>query len=208
MPILIPIPVGKKFGFLTVTSEPQRDGRQIKYECVCDCGKKHQCNGDSLRGGRTQSCGCKNAKLVALRETTHGESKTKLYKVWRGMHDRCENPNHGSYQYYGRKGIAVEIEFYPYELFSKWAKSHGYAEGLMLERKDGSRNYCPENCIWATPRVQARNRSSNRRLNFNGRNLCIVEWAKELGISKETICSRLRKGLPLELVLRTMNIPE
>jgi hypothetical protein len=34
--------------------------------------------------------------------------------------------------------------------FKQWAISHGYKEGLSIERINPDGNYCPENCEWIT----------------------------------------------------------
>ena len=52
--------IGKKFGRLTVISLSKDRGNfgQYKWNCVCDCGKKHLVTGESLRANKSKSCGC------------------------------------------------------------------------------------------------------------------------------------------------------
>jgi hypothetical protein len=38
---------------------------------------------------------------------THGETGTRLYRIWQGMISRCGNPNDNSYQRYGARGIKI-----------------------------------------------------------------------------------------------------
>jgi hypothetical protein len=47
-------------------------------------------------------------------------------------------------------------------VFREWALTHGYEEGLELERNDNDGNYTLENCMWET---RSRNKQ-NRRLHF------------------------------------------
>ena len=51
---------GKRFGKLKVIKQSKIRGNrgQIKWDCVCDCGSKHIVTGESLRGGKSKSCGC------------------------------------------------------------------------------------------------------------------------------------------------------
>lgn len=51
---------GKVFGRLTVLSlHPERGRRgQLKWNCQCSCGNKHIVTGESLRSGKSKSCGC------------------------------------------------------------------------------------------------------------------------------------------------------
>lgn len=61
----------QKFGRLLVLkqSENRINGR-IAWDCQCDCGKKISVRGDSLRGGKTKSCGCllkeKAKEMIAI----------------------------------------------------------------------------------------------------------------------------------------------
>lgn len=54
---------GKKFGRLTVVRRAQdkiqdNGRRRVMWECMCECGKRTIVNGDNLKRGTTQSCGC------------------------------------------------------------------------------------------------------------------------------------------------------
>lgn len=52
--------IGLKFGKLTILSISNERGNknQIRYNCLCDCGSPHITSGDSIRGGKSKSCGC------------------------------------------------------------------------------------------------------------------------------------------------------
>ena len=56
------------------------------------------------------------------------------------------------------------------------------------------RAYSPENCRWALPMVQNRNRRNNRRLTVNGETRCVVEWAEAVGVRPDFIHCRLSHG--------------
>ena len=45
----------------------------------------------------------------------------KMYNSWRGMRERCLNPNHKSYEWYGGKGITVESTWCKFKVFAEWA---------------------------------------------------------------------------------------
>lgn len=122
------------------------------------------------------------------------------------MRQRCINPKAEGYCYYGAKGITVCDEWSSFEKFLE-DMGERPSPKHSLDRIDGTKGYYKENCRWATIDEQARNKSRNRWLEFNGEKLCIQDWATKLGISGDCISFRLKKGLPLELVLTSKKRP-
>ena len=152
--------VGQKFGRLFVikaVAERTKCG-EVKYLCKCDCGNEKIIVGTSIRNGSTKSCGCILSEETAKRAKTHGQSKTRLYRIWHGMLDRCNNHNRHEYMYYGGRGITVCDEWMEFEPFYKWAMSHGYAYDLTIDRINNDGNYEPNNCRWVTMKEQAKNK--------------------------------------------------
>ena len=133
--------------------------------CKCDCGKYTvQCIGD-LRAGKVKSCGCNRYEPLLKRNTIHGESKTRLYHIWRGIKTRCQNTNHGDYKNYGARGIEICNEWNnSYITFRNWALSNGYTDDLTIERKNVDGNYCPENCCWITKSEQVKNQRPRKKM--------------------------------------------
>ena len=131
---------------------------------LCSCGNYKLIAEGSVNSGLTRSCGCLNRKLAAKRKTTHGKSNTSIYNSWRGMRERCDNPNHKSYARYGARGITYPERWRQFENFLE-DMGESYTEGLELERKNYNENYSKENCCWATDQRQAYNqgfRSDNK----------------------------------------------
>ena len=61
--------------------------------------------------------------------------RNKLYDIWHGMIRRCHDPRRKDYPKYGGKGIKVCDEWREsYRNFEAWAMSHGYKEGMTLDR--------------------------------------------------------------------------
>jgi hypothetical protein len=92
----------------------------------------------------------------------HGMDKTKLYWIWSGMRQRTTNPHSHNYKYYGAKGIKVCEDWNNPLKFKEWALNHGYKEGLLLDRIDNDKDYCPENCRFVT--IEISNRNKRRKL--------------------------------------------
>lgn len=88
-----------------------------------------------------------------------------LYSIWNNMKERCYNPNFIGYKYYGGCGISIcEAWKNSYMVFSNWAKSHGYKEGLTIHRKKNHLGYFPENCEWLTKSKHSKWHNSFRGL--------------------------------------------
>lgn len=173
---------GLRFGRLVVASRlPSKNGRAV-WSCECDCGGSVSVLGKDLRSGNTQSCGCllRTARLVAGRANArHGKAKDKgkTYRVWCGMRDRCNNPLHKSWRYYGGRGIKVCERW---NSFGNFLADMGEAPiGLTIERIDTNGNYEPTNCRWATVVEQARNRRSVVRIFAFGESKLACEWAED-----------------------------
>lgn len=78
------------------------------------------------------------------------KTQEKLYKIYHGIKYRCYNPNCKDYRWYGEKGIKLCADWDTYEKFKKWALSHGYKEGLSIDRLNHDLDYSPDNCEWVT----------------------------------------------------------
>lgn len=151
------------YGRLTVIDMGKVRRKAISWVCLCSCGNITTVLGVDLRRGHVQSCGCLH-KEIAARNTFGNASiidlrtKHELYATWKGMLERCYNKNHKAYKYYGGKGIIVcerwKNDFWVFANdVGKRPKNHS------LDRKDGNKNYEPDNCKWSTYREQTLNRS-------------------------------------------------
>lgn len=172
---------GYRFGNLTVVSQYRTPNCRTVCECVCDCGNNATVRVDSLRSGNTTSCGCVGKAARISANTTHGETHSRLYRIYCDIRTRCYCPTHKSYHNYGGRGIFVCDEWLGdngAENFIKWARSNGYADNLSIDRIDNSKGYSPDNCKWATISEQSNNRRTNLRFEYNGETRTIAEWAK------------------------------
>lgn len=204
---------GKQFGRLLVVDRAGSDkAKNATWRCRCDCGKEKVVSSRDLIAGDTRSCGCLQRELVKERMTTHKASKTRLYRVWAGIKNRCYNKNSENYKYYGGKGIAVCEEWRnDFTAFSEWAIENGYNEyaatqECTIDRIDNSKDYCPSNCRWSNHTSQCNNQSSNKLFTYNGETLTMAEWARRTGIKYTTLRARIRRGVPFEEAIKMKEI--
>ena len=164
--------VEQKFGRLLVVNGPIRKSEKgiPHWECRCDCGETVLVSGKNLRDGHTQSCGClrrETSKETILRirprkARKERSPKSRLYRIWEAMRQRCNNPNRDNYCYYGGRGIRVCPEWDSFRAFEKWSLAHGYQEDLSIDRINNDDGYSPDNCRWVTMKVQAANKRKPR----------------------------------------------
>ena len=159
---------GRVIGRLLVIEECGRDSRgEALWRCRCECGNEVIVLGSNLRNEHTTSCGCYQRERASEVRTTHGMCKTRLYSVWMdmlvrgGVHKGASEKDKHNYQ---DRGITVCDEWLVFENFRDWALSHGYKEGLQIDRVNNDAGYCPENCRWVTPKENMNNRRNTIRL--------------------------------------------
>ena len=112
----------------------------------------------------------------------------ELYSVWKGMRERCQNPNHVRYARYGGRGIRVCKRWDDFWLFV--LDTGPRPAGTTLDRKNNNRGYTPSNCKWSTAAEQRRNSVFTVKVRHRGKTLCVDDWAAELGVHRTTLRSR------------------
>ena len=122
---------------------------------------------------------------------THGMSKTRLYRIYRDMVNRCNGKKKRDYDNYYARGITYCKEWDTFEGFRDWALSNDYRDDLTIDRIDVNGNYEPNNCRWATKIEQNNNTRQNHFITYNGETHTMKQWANILGINYATLKSRL-----------------
>jgi hypothetical protein len=153
MPALVVDRTDQTYGRLTVISRAAiQKSRTAEWIYRCQCGNFSVVRSTHLTSGDTQSCGCLQSEAV----TTHGHTPridgkvttSSTYTSWRSMKQRCNNPVHDSYQWYGGRGITYDPRWEDFTNFladmsERPSKKH------QLHRLDNDRPYTKSNCVWS-----------------------------------------------------------
>lgn len=199
---MIKCKVGQKYNHLTIIEKSERNTNKKSYWiCKCECGNISTVQSYDLTRNKTISCNDCGNKRIGEKNKKHDSYKIRLYRTWSNMKTRCNNSNYEMYKSYGGKGIKVCEEWNEFIVFKDWALNNGYKENLTLDRINNDKSYCPENCRWATMKVQQNNRTNNNMITFKGETLTMKQWSEKLGILYTTIQRRMKKKWPIEKVL-------
>lgn len=188
---------GDLCGRLTVLAEAEPAagvGKTLRRVlCLCKCGREKIVRVASLRSGLTKSCGCLHDTHRLRHGHTAGGKLSLTYSSWVSMRTRCLNSNAANYPVYGGRGIRVCDRWM--ESFEAFLADMGERPSLRhsIERMNGEGDYETGNCLWATPKEQARNRRNNRLLTFKGETLSCAEWADRIGIKRNALQARMNQ---------------
>lgn len=218
---------GIKFGsLLAIKFEYTNEANLAFWQYQCNCGKLHIARSNTItyqaKKGDPEipSCGC----VELARKTIHGFRKAKethpLYKVYRGIMDRCYNTESTAYKWYGAIGVTICDEWKDNPLkFIEWGITNGWSKDLHIDKdilcKEKGINpkvYSPNTCLWVTVKKNvgfSTNRSNygkhpNVRLSqetvdeilhkyFSGEETNQSELARQYGLMSSKSISRLIK---------------
>ena len=151
---------GQRFGERVAIKDAGRNNYgQVLWLTRCDCGREDLVISTVLK--RTQCC--RDCQMRPFKK--HGDNKNRMYKIWHGMHIRCNKKSEKSYKWYGALGIKVCSEWKDYLKFKEWSLANGYADNLTIDRIDNDGNYEPSNCQWIT--IQEQNVAGKKRIKTN-----------------------------------------
>lgn len=172
----------------------------------CQCGIEKPIRSASVKQGKTLSCGCLNdekRRLVGMKNLIHGRNsgthgecsggiRSREYRVWCGIIQRCKNKKSARYADYGGRGIQVS---------ERWAKFENFLEDMgrcpsrshQIDRKDNDGNYEKDNCKWSTPTEQQNNTSRNRIVHVDCGHFTVAELARKLNLPYGFVYEKLVK---------------
>lgn len=155
-----------------------RRRRLVLVKCLSCWEEKEILKENFIKGIRCKSCFQeKRTKELADFKRSHWLWQTRFYRLYYTMKWRCQWYWILWKKYYHDKGIKClwntfddfrkdMYESYLYHVAKFWEKD------TTIERIDNSKDYCKENCRWATINEQKRNTTRNRFYDFNWVKLC------------------------------------
>lgn len=152
---------GLRYGRLVVQSLYSKEGRHYIWNSLCNCGNTCKVKSRHLLGGNTKSCGCLNTEVrISMRKNaaTHNKSKTKEYRAWVAIKDRCTNPNYPGHNSYKLLGIDQEIKEDFLCFLNEIGEVPDSNQLWSVGRIDNSKGYYKGNIRWENSVEQARNR--------------------------------------------------
>lgn len=118
----------------------------------------------------------------------------KTYNSWRAMKNRAAKglcTVHDELS--GFKDFLLLLRPCPTDL--------GATGSYTLDRiNPKDKEYKANKVEWATKQQQANNKTNVKRYEYKGQNLTLTEWAKVIGVSRQTLKKRIDKGFPYDKV--------
>lgn len=197
--------VGQKIEHWTFLAFGKKPGtEQILAVAQCDCGSEPRVvQLHNVRQGLSKNCGCvrrANMTKHGVATRTDPISRT-IYRVWRNMMERCNDPNAPAFKNYGGRGVTVCERWHNAEDFAADMRPT-YQPGLSIERRDNEAGYSPDNCYWATRTEQTRNRRTTLHYTLNGETKPLGEWVGGDRRLYQLVKRRIEKGWTLEEALK------
>lgn len=204
--------VGQRFGRYEVLAFVPDDGKYSSFLCRCDCGAVKKQYSFDLVSGNSLSCGCLKSDRVMATHRTHGQSgtiarkRTRTYRSWASMMDRCIwGGNKRMFSLYGANGITVCERWHKFENF--YADMGERPPNTSLDRINCKGNYEPSNCRWASPKIQSRNRSTVKKVVYEGNVVLAVDLIEKLNIPSVAFRSRAaRRGNDFVKALKSYGV--
>lgn len=194
----------------------------LTFKTCCGCKEEKKLSEYSVRvlskdGLQSKCKDCMKAYLRDYNKTYRKSAQekdgngagSKLYTIYYGMLDRCNNVNNVNYKHYGGRGISICGKWSNFENF-KEDMEEGWEDGMSIERVDVNGDYCPENCIWIPLPDQALNKTNTVYITKpDGTQISLIDLSDQTGLTREFLNARWKRfGDSYEEIIQPKMISE
>ena len=176
---------GKSFGSWFVLRDWTSQGKDGNWKCLArdSSGVEKEIRRSHLKSGKSK--GSIEKYCDRGKETT----QHPLWVHFRQMHHRVSYTGGNRYHVYGGKGVKVCSSWSSFDSFINYIKTYLplRKDGQSLDRIDNNGDYAPGNVRWASPQLQANNRSTTVSLNCNKVLLTVSEISLLVGVKPASI---------------------
>ena len=188
--------IGEEFGVYKIIekcAERFTDGHTL-YKGVCQkCGHVRMARISDFKDSKDSKCTHVNLNTELMATKTNWTTP-RLGQIFRATRDNCYNVQNANYKYYGEKNIKIADDWLRNPLlFEEWSLANGYRDDLVLSRKDKTKDFAPENCIWISKKECLSNSSRTNRIEVDGVVHSGKEWARILNLGINAINKRVKK---------------
>lgn len=187
--------VGQRIGLFDILYEcdyKSNDGHRLFRVKCSECGWETDVAFRNIKR-MSKRCTHKGVSGNYINFSSFKWDNPKVGRIFHGITQRCYYSSNKTYRWYGAKGIGVCDEWLNNpKSFEDWAVSHGYKDGLTIDRIDSNKDYCPDNCRWVTPSDNSKYKSTTSYINVDGEIHTGRDWAAILALSTNIINKYIR----------------
>ncbi len=149
--------------------------------------------------------------VLCTRDTAQRQTASVIVCTAFGVEclNRCQDPNHDAFPYYGGRGINLCEEWREsFTAFRRWALINGYGPSKSIDRIDNASNYKPDNCRWVSVKQQAGNRreaKSHLMIEHEGKRQTMLDWSRQTKIGYTTLIKRYHNGVRGHLLFQKID---
>lgn len=181
---------GERYSRLVALERLATKGQRSPWRFRCDCGAEPIYPLERVRQGIAKSCGCLRKDVTRARSLTHGHrvnrTTTRTRKSYEHAKARCFNEKDAKFPNYGGRGITMCREWV--EDFGRFVEDMGECPpGMSIDRVDVNGHYEPRNCRWATSRQQARTRTDNVLVEYEGQTMVLKDFARATSVNYKSL---------------------
>lgn len=203
------IKIWEKYNNLTILYEDDNRWKERYIFCKCNCWNIKSIRLNSVLSWRTKTCWClqkEKSKIILSRYNDLNKSKarkhwlsnSRMYHIYQGIKQRCNNIKNKKYDNYWWRWIKClwntfeDFKSDMYESYLNHCKEF-WEKQTTIDRIDSNWNYCKDNCRWADYLIQWRNKRKSLFVEYNWEIIHLKELCNNLSVNYDLVKSRYKR---------------